>query len=387
MNDLERDVRRVLERDAEHAPLVTQTPPRLRSRIRRRQIASATVGIGVAAVLTVAAVLGVGALTRMDGGTPARPEPPDAAPVVIERGSVRGWDWLLSASEDGACVALTDAQGSTTLCPTEEEIAALGIPESDDLIGVTVRSVRPPGPETLFVFGIVSPRVSEVTVSDRAFQEASGVTLSRAPAGVESNRGFFVGRYDGYPYPVVPDDHVRVIASGADGSWFDGMLIETPPWAKPMYEAIEIVASGSWLAPGSRAQPQDWALGVWVNHMDGGTICYPEPSGPCGPPDDPLPTWRAAWRRLQVVESRGTRGRSTGGAFVWGVFFDPIVDVRVELEGHEPFRPDLYAPPATYPEAPSLFVFEYEGDPTSVHGRLVALDADGKIVERTPIDL
>jgi len=390
MNDLEREVRMVLERDAERAPLVTEAPPHLRSRVRRRQIASAAIGVGVAVALTVAAVLGIGALTRADGGTPAEPEPPDAAPVVIERGSVQGWDWLLSASEDGTCVALTDRRGSTTLCPTDEEIAALGLPESNDLIGVAVRSVRPPGPEALFVFGIVSPRVSEVRVSDRAFMEASGFAFRRAPTPIESDRGFFVGRYDGYPYPVVPDDHIGVIAQGGDGSWFDAMRIRTPSWAKPMWEAVETIASGSWLAPGTVGNPQRWALGLWVNNMEGGALCYPEVEGPCGSSDDPLPEWRDAWRSLDwgdlaLMEGRGSFGGGTGGRLLAGIFFDPIVDVRVEMRGGRVVRFETFPPPAAYPEAPSLFVAEWEGNMHEDRGWIIGLDASGDVVEREPV--
>lgn len=375
MNHLERDVRKVLERDAGRAPLVSQTPPHLRSRVRRRQIATAAVGVGVAVVLAVVAVLGIGALTRADGGIPAEPEPPDAAPVVVERGSVQGWDWLLSASEDGRCVALTDRHGSTTLCPTEGEIAALGMPESDDLIGVAVRSVRPPGPEALFVFGIVSSRVSEVRVNVDTLLE-----VRRAPSPIESDRGFFVGRYGGYPYPVVPDD-VRVIAQGWDGSVLDGTVIPTPSWAKPMWEAVETIASGSW-------RRQEWALGLWVNNMEGGALCYPVPDGPCGSPDDPLPEWRDAWEsseegKLQM-QSWGAFGGRTAGLLLRGIFFDPIVDVRVEMEGGRVVRSETFPPPASYPEAPSLFVVEWEGKHEG-KGWIVGLDANGDVVEREPV--
>lgn len=384
MNDLERDVRRVLERDAEHAPLVTQPPPHLRSRVLRRQIASAAVGIGVAVVLTVAAVLGVAALVRVDGGTPAKPEPPDAAPVVIERGSAQGWVWLLSASEDGTCVALTDTQGSTTLCPTEEETSAIGFPESDDIVGVTVRSPRAPAPDSVFVFGIVSSHVATVQALTTAFEEAEGFRFLPAPPGVAGRRGYFVGRFDHYPYPVVPQIVTNVVGESTPGEW---TAVKLPDWAEPVAELIESTATGTWHP--EAAESRKWILGLWRNNLQGGALCYPEPSGPCGPAEDPVPAWNAAWGRLEAASVDGSwGGDGRGNALVWGVFRDPMVTVRVEIEGRQPFEPDLYPPPRDHPGANSLFVFEFRGRHRSLSdATVVGLDAGGKVVTTVRIGM
>lgn len=69
MNDLERDIRRVLERDAERSPLVTRAPSGLREHVRRRQVASAAIGLA-AVLLLVTIVAGALVLLPRDHGRP-----------------------------------------------------------------------------------------------------------------------------------------------------------------------------------------------------------------------------------------------------------------------------------------------------------------------------
>jgi hypothetical protein len=385
MSRLDDDLRNLFLRNEEEAPLVDLgEPERMARRTRRRQVlvvGSTTIAV---VALLAGALVGIGALVEGGRSTPAQPAPPNAAPVVIERGSVEGWDWVLSASEDGSCVALTDEQGSTTLCPTPEETAALGLPESDDLVGVTVRSPKTPGPMSTFVFGIVSSRTTEVGVDLRSFVEADELTFRRAPTGVDGDHGYFVARIDGFPYPVVPD--IVVSATATDRTWADVATVDRPPWAQPTVTLIETVASGSWLASVDEGQPHEWTFGLWRDNASG-QLCYPEPSGSCWT-DDPERAWHLSWDELEVASVQGTwRDDGFGGALVWGVFRGPVVSVRVELDGREPFEPNTYGPPTDYPDAHRLFVFEYEGHDRDLRGQVVGLDADGDVVETASIDM
>jgi len=92
-----------------------------------------------------------------------------------------------------------------------------------------------------------------------------------------------------------------------------------------------------------------------------------------------------------VVETVSTQGAwsddGDGGALVWGVFRDPVASVRVQLEGHDPFEPDMYAPPADYPDAHNLFVFEYQGNVEDLRGRVIGFDAAGEVVTTDRIEM
>jgi len=128
-----------------------------------------------------------------------------------------------------------------------------------------------------------------------------------------------------------------------------------------------------------------------LNNMEsGGALCYPAPDGPCGSPDNPLPEWRNAWEflkwgKLEITEGGGSFGGGTGGSLLRGVFFDPIVDVRVEMEGGRVVRSETFPPPASYPEAPSLFVVEWEGNKHEGNGWIIGVNANGDVVEREPV--
>ena len=100
MNDLEHDIRKVLERDAERAPLVTRAPSGLRSRVRRRQVAAAAIGVA-AALVVVTIVAGALVLLPLDHGRPA------GVIDLLERSNVLGVsiehpsDWPLLHLADG----------------------------------------------------------------------------------------------------------------------------------------------------------------------------------------------------------------------------------------------------------------------------------------------
>lgn len=375
MGRAEHDLRELFRRLERGSPLLEPgEPERVARRTRRRQVAN----VAASAVALVALVVGATVVTRGLGHretTPARPVPPGEAPVVVRRGSVDGWDWVLSASEDGTCVALTDVQGSTVLCPTPEEIAALGEPESRDLIGVTVRHPRPPGPDSAFVFGIVSPRTTAIRwrvqtqISNGPAEEA----IFRSPPRIEGDRGFFLARFDGYPYPVVPE--VSVLAIGDEP--LDRTAVELPDWARPPRTVLEVVATGTW---GALGEHRRWTVQVWRDELTG-EMCYGvDLEGVCGPPAHPVPRWSPSRSIRRVTTSSVIQTLPQGerrSTFVWGLFDDPIVDLRVELGDGRTLEPEIYGPPSSYPDAPRVFLFQYRSKTTAA---VIGLDADGEIV-------
>lgn len=104
MNDLERDVREALERDAERAPLVTQAPTDVRRRVRRRQLGTGVMAVATTAAIVAGAVLVISSLPR----TTTRPG--DESPSGTWTSTVRGItleypaDWTLVELADEVVV-------------------------------------------------------------------------------------------------------------------------------------------------------------------------------------------------------------------------------------------------------------------------------------------
>src|SRR5262245_56476891 len=136
---------------------------RRRDRKRRNQrIAAGVVGIAV----FVAAILLVTSSSVDRTRQPATElEPPPRAPIAIGTGSADGWDWLLSASANGECVALTDAQGSHVNCVTGPspycQRDGVSCP-ADFVFDGAYYSPRPPAPSLVFSFGRVPTAAPEV---------------------------------------------------------------------------------------------------------------------------------------------------------------------------------------------------------------------------------
>ena len=89
MNDLERRVTELLEHDASEAPRVTAPPPRLRRRVRGRQLGTAAVASVTVLAVVLAGFAGIRAIDRSSpDGTPAND--PWAGYTVYERTATIG---------------------------------------------------------------------------------------------------------------------------------------------------------------------------------------------------------------------------------------------------------------------------------------------------------
>jgi hypothetical protein len=381
MTDLERRIRDLLEDDARSAPSPLDAGPVV-GRTRRRQVRTAVIGGLLALTIGIGALAGVTALLRLDEGIPAIPDlpPPSEAPIVVGSGEAEGWRWLLSTSEDGTCVALTDEQGSQTSCSTEPEPGgATGFEDAVDVLDVAIRSPRTPAPPLVFVFGRVSSRTETVDVTLGTFEETPGEVFP-TPGGVERDDRYFVRWASGYPRPVVPD--AFVLAVGPGGDLLDVASVERPSWAVPPFTTVATIASGMWTGPVGSGQ--EWGIGIYRDELTE-ELCFGEPPGDvCGPASDPAPAWFSAWDQLDVVSERSRTEGGQRSSFAWGVFRDPVVSVRVELADGRVVEPDVYPPRPEYPLPFSVFVFEFEGD---VGGRVVGFDAAGDVVARDRVGL
>ena len=89
MNDLERRVTELLEHDASEAPRVTAPPPRLRRRVRGRQLGTAAVASVTVVAVVLAGFAGIRAIDRSSpDGAPAND--PWAGYTVYERTATIG---------------------------------------------------------------------------------------------------------------------------------------------------------------------------------------------------------------------------------------------------------------------------------------------------------
>jgi hypothetical protein len=415
MIDVEREIREALQRHELEVPSFDRSDvPRLLRRTRTRQVANAVGTVLMAGLLALGITTGVTTLLRAEGGRPAddpSPTPPTAAtlvppeeaPIVVGSGSADGWAWVLSASVDGACVALTDAQGSELSCSGE---GAEGV--ANDVVTVDARSPQEPAPPLLFVFGRVPPRTSTVWAGTFVLEPTDG-ELFAAPEGVRLNAGFYVRWIPGYPYPFVPD--VIVYATGEQGEFVgadrDGVTLERPIWATPAtHTVLEVIATAAnrvWLEDGS-SEPGTFNVSIFRDEATG-RVCLGEigSGAVCGPAADPVPAWQAAiasyceapdaypptcgWPPLNAMSLGGATAPSFGAAsWGWGLVGDPLVTVRAERSVlNERFgtdrdgwlEADIYDLPAEYGAPFRVWVYSCDDCLT---GGTVGLDADGNEV-------
>lgn len=286
--------------------------------------------------------------------------------MVVASGAYEGWDWLLSASPDGVCVALTDEQGSDTICPTASDARDLpGYEKSADIIGVAVRSPRPPGPDVVFLFGRVSPRVDEVGVQLGSFDVYDG-SVYRPPSGIDTDDGLFLVSVPGYPYPVVPTG--TVLALGRTPETTDVTPVPRPSWATEPYTVLAVIASGTLEMPDGR---RPWEITVYRSEVSG-ELCVGLTGHGCDPveptvdrPDD-LFSW----------EVQGSEIDGKGHTLIWGRISDFVDAVRMELDDGRVFEGRIYPPPAGFPQAGRIFVVQYAA---GLDGQLAALDANGNV--------
>jgi hypothetical protein len=417
MIDIEREIREALRRHELEVPSFDGSEQLLvERRTRTRQGANAIGAILVASLVTLGVTTGVSALLRADTGKPADPPapvvlaPPAEAPVTLGSGEADGWAWMLSASADGACVALTDAQGSEVACD-DGRGDPLGEGVQNDIVTVWAWSPQEPAPPLAFIFGRVPPRAETVDLWWGRVWPTS-TQLFREPGGVDLHAGFYVGWISGYGYPVVPD--VTAWASGPDGSavgdpegdFPEGVPLERPSWAEPpTLTVLTSLASGTKsIRVGNQQGFVDWEIAIFRDEASG-EVCLGEigEGAVCGPAQDPAPAWEeemladceewfggCTWPPFARVVNSGWVGKEGIGAFGWGVADASVDAVRSERTifpggWNGPTERDgwLDAEVINLPaEYGSLFrVWVYSCD-DCLTGPTVFLDADGEEIGR-----
>jgi hypothetical protein len=327
-----------------------------------------------------------------ESGTPdsGRFELPEEASIPVDTGSIRGWDWVLSTSQDGACVALTDVQGSESICNEGPSRlcnrAACPSNPSDFVFDIGVRSPRVPKPPVVVVYGRVPPGTSDVRVDTCCDHDETKGVISAPPPGVDIDTRFFVEWLPGYRYPFVPDGPIDALNEHGDGI---SLGLERPDWARrPSYTVLDTIASG--VVPRNELiDALPWAVDLFRNESTG-SLCVGEPGvlGACGPPDDPVPSWMRTWPNGIEFGGGGTQGQphSMSTSLIWGLIREPIVAVNVERHDASGERlgfdaAELYRLPDPFGEPFTVFVWECSGR-NCFPGAFLGLDADGNVVER-----
>jgi hypothetical protein len=370
----------------------------------------------VIAVLVAGATAGIGAIIRSNEGRPAEPSPespapserplvpPAEAPIVVGSGSAGDWVWLLSASADGACLALTDAQGSEVSCGGggggPEGEGAAGV--RNDVITVAARSPQPPARPLVLAFGRVPPQTATIEAYTAVWNDPIDGVLLDAPDGVDLNARFYVHWVLGYPYPFVPD--VTVWASDDEGQpvgadrYSMGATLERPGWASPTsFTVLDVVASRNIRRPDELGGPFETVpLDIAIYRDEAtGRVCLGEvgTNAICGPANDPVPVWEEAlvsccgWPPLTALDGGGASDPEEGAvSWGWGLVRDPVVAVRTgrhvlndsyrtERDGW--LNAQLYELPAEYGDPFEVWVYSCDDCLT---GRTRGLDAAGNDV-------
>jgi hypothetical protein len=418
--DLDDDLRELFRRhEGDVLGRDLTAPPGIVRRVRRRQVVNVLVVGLVVAVLVVGSMAGIGALLRASDRRPAEPPvppetpltPPAEAPIAVGSGSADGWAWLLSASTDGACVALTDAQGSEISCAGggSDGDGAGGV--RNDVIWAAVRSPQTPAPSVVLVFGRVPPRSATVEAWTSVWNDEVGGALFDAPDGVDLNARFYVRWVLGYPYPFVPE--VTVYASddqgqgvGAERNW-QGVTPERPSWATtPTLTVLDVIESRETRQPSEGGGPWEVVpleIAIFRDEATG-RVCFGEvgTNAVCGPAEDPAPAWEVAvvsgceesggceWPPfIGFNESGATDPEQGATAWGWGLLRDPVVAVRAErFVLNDNYGSDrdgwldaqLYALPAEYGAPFRVYVYSC-GD--CLTGDIFGVDADGNDVAKT----
>lgn len=263
MNDLERDIRTLLENDAERAPLVTQPPAGVRRRIRYRQLGT----IAVAAITTL--VVGTGAVVavaHLPGGA-TRPADTTSRPhTSTVRGITLAYPagWTLAELTGQVNVGEGPVGPEGTI--TGQALLELSNFDPMDAGGLNVFcdwggwSELPSGGAMLYVQTLDHPRVPGTTPDAWPVglgRPVGGVTGAAATNDEEYATWTAQGRvYEGFlcgrPSPAL--ERLRqVFASMTFGPEGPGTVETTAPDGQPVTGPIYVLDSG-------RTQGQGWNL-------------------------------------------------------------------------------------------------------------------------------
>ncbi len=263
MNELERDLRTVLEKDAERAPLVTRPPADVRRRIRRRRFGTITVAAITTLVVATGAVV---ALSHLPGGTRRPADSTERTRTSTVRGVTLAYPTDLTLAELTDEVTVSEGRVGPEGTITGQALFELANFDPMDTGGLNVScdggewNQLPPGGAMLFVQTLDFPRVPGTT------PDAWPVELGRAVGGATgaaapSDEGYATwtaqGRvYEGFlcgrPSPAL--EHLRqVFASMTFGPERPGTSEITVPGGMPVTGPIYVLDSGT-------AEGQRWNL-------------------------------------------------------------------------------------------------------------------------------
>ena len=231
MHDLEQDLRRILDEDAQDAPLISSAPANIARKVRRRQLRFAATASLCAVAIGIGLFAGFRALTPSDGAVPGGTTHPDQ----ITGGSLEGLgEWWLTAREVGGKAELafhTSRETDTASIDAPEHVFAIaGESFLEPSAGITI-------PSYWMVMGIATPQVAriEVRLEDGRTVVADLVPL---PAGIlGSNEAFIALDLADDPSSLAPPEGT-IVALDASGAELDRRDLGLPGTRTGVPEAM-----------------------------------------------------------------------------------------------------------------------------------------------------
>ena len=354
MNDLERRVKDLLERDASQAPLVSVPPPRLRRRVRIRQVGTAAlVSVTMAAVVLVG-FAGVRAIDRSEGGTPAN-DPWAGYPIYRRTATI--FNLRISSPSD---FYLT-----RPVAPNIADSPILQLTTYDPGLDEQVCSSTIPGVETNIPAGeaalVVSLQMSQPSGVDPAWPVAvdPNMPITDGPCGR--------GRYLAFEDTSNFAPYVAWIGTGSGAT--DDQVREL----MRSLETMELVDDGlpgdlghpSYVIAGGENAKGPWRLEVApsASAAEGVDLLLVTPSG--GPV-------------IAGASTSGTPIRQAGSDPTFGVVTKAASAVELRPDDGSPAVPAHRSPlPPSLPFGFDVFFASYEGNAPTV---ALALDDSGRVV-------
>jgi hypothetical protein len=355
VNDLERQVKDLLEHDASEAPHVTAPPPRLRRRVRGRQLGTAAIASVTVVAIVLAGFAGIRAIDRSSpDGTPAS-DPWAGYPVYTRTATISNVrisspsDLYLTEPDTIGCAATFDCDPYPIFQLSTYD---------PGLTSPVCGSIPPDGGVAL----VVSADVSGQASTDPAWP----ISIDPLPPLTDGACGS--GRYLRFTAGSTGFPFVVWIGAGSEAPAADlGRILDSfGTLAFPTrglgqdHRAAYVVAGGE-----SAAGP--WRLEVAPSERDA--------SG--GDVDLQLVT-PTGGSVIEGIAARDVRIEQAGGDPTYGAVTKSAATVELRLEGGGPPIDAYRSPlPPSLPFAFDVFFAPHEGD---VPGVAVALDEDGAVL-------
>ncbi len=224
MNDLEHEIRQILDEEAHGAPLISSAPANIARQVRRRQLRFATLASLCTVAMGIGLFVGFRAFTPSDGAAPGETTE-TTHPGEIASGTLEGvgeW-WLTARQVDGKAELAFHRLGETDAASVEAPthvFAIAGTSFGEPSAATTL-------PSYWMVMGVVVPEAArvEVRLADGRTVVADLVPM---PAGVlGSSKAFVALDLTDDPASLVPPDGT-IVALDASGAELDRQDLALP---------------------------------------------------------------------------------------------------------------------------------------------------------------